>query len=129
MLLNDALGVGGCDVLIPGAFWIDHRDRAGGADAEAGALAAKARAVRAGNVQGLHALFQILPRRLTNACINTIRADADKQMAGELANAECLCDQRRGDLIGVGHIRNECSGFIDVISTDKASGYAETTAS
>ncbi len=105
MFLNDPLGIFRGDVLVPGAFGIDHRDRAGGADAEALAFGAEERPILPRDVQLLHSLLsEILPRALLAGFGgDTIRADADKQMARQLADAEGFGNLGGGDLIGVCH--------------------------
>jgi len=61
MFLDDSLGVLGRYILIPRAFWINHRNRPSRADPQTTTLGAIARAIGAGNIQLLHPLFDIFP--------------------------------------------------------------------
>ena len=78
VFLDDAFCVFWGHEPIPRAFRIDDRGRAIGADAEAVALRAIARAVGAGDVEFLHPLFYVLPRRVTEVRLDTIRTHADE---------------------------------------------------
>ena len=62
VLLNDAFGIFGGDVTVPGAFGIDNGDRPVDADAEALGLGAVAGAVGAGEAQLVEAVFEVVPR-------------------------------------------------------------------
>ena len=88
VFLDDAFRVFRGHEAIPRAIRIHDRGRAVGANAEAVALRAVARAVGAGDVQLFHPLFYILPCRVAGLGLYAVGADADEQMPAQLANAE-----------------------------------------
>ena len=74
MFLDDPLGILRRDVLIPRPLRIHHRDRTGGADAQAVAVRAVARAGFTDQVQFLHSPFDVLPGLLTDGRVDAVRA-------------------------------------------------------
>jgi hypothetical protein len=103
VLLDDAFGVGGGDVFVPRAFGVDDGDRAVDADAEAVAFGTKAWSAGSGEVKLLEAVFDVFPGGFADVGIDTIGADAEEEMAGEMADAELAGDFFGGDFVGVAH--------------------------
>jgi hypothetical protein len=103
VFLNDPLGVFGGYLLVPGSFGVDDGDGAAGADAEAVALGSITGAVGAGDVELLHALFDVIPRLLARLGVDAIGAGADKEVAAELAHSKLGSHSGRGQALWVGH--------------------------
>src|SRR5512132_11620 len=87
VLLNDPLGILRRHVAVPRALRIHHRDRPGGADAQALAPGAIAWSVGAGEIQLLQPRLEVFPRRLAGRRIDAIRPDADEQVPAKLPDA------------------------------------------
>src|SRR5262249_15444998 len=88
VLLDDALGVLGRDLLVPRPFGIDERDRPLVADPQAAHPRAVARTVLAGDVQFLHPLLDVVPRLLAIVLVDAVGTETHEEMPGELADAK-----------------------------------------
>ena len=89
VFLDDALGIFRCDVSIPRPLRIHNADRTARADAQALALRAIERTIRAGDVQLLHSPLQVDPRALAGLEVGAIRAQANEEMACQAADTKC----------------------------------------
>lgn len=92
VFLDDAFCILGCHGPVPCAFRIHDADRAVGADAQALALRAVARPIGTGDVEILHAPFEVLPCGVAGLEIDAIRTEAHEEVPLQLADAE----RRRG---------------------------------
>jgi len=88
MLLDVALGVFRRDVSIPGAFRINHGDGTARAAPETRYLGPIRRALGASEVQLFHPALDVVPGGLALFERRAVPADADEQVAPELADAE-----------------------------------------
>ena len=84
VLLDDALDVLGRDVPVPSPLRIHDADRARGADAQALAFRPVERTVRAGQVQLLQALLQVVPGLVPLVGVDAVGTDADEQVPRQL---------------------------------------------
>ena len=98
MLLDDALGVRRRDFPVPRAFRIHHADGAGGADAQAVALRAVERTIRASQVQLFQPLLQVRPGLLTLVPIDAVRSEADEEVSRQFPYTK-RCGRLRRRLI------------------------------
>ena len=103
VFLDDAFGVGGGDIFVPGAFGIDDRDGSVDADAKAVAFGAIGGAIGAGDIELLRAFLDIVPCLLARSRVDAIGADADEKMAREFADSEFRGDCWCGDFVGIAH--------------------------
>src|SRR5437016_3127645 len=105
MLLDDAFGVGGGYVLVPGSLRVDEGDGAGDADAEAVALGAVGGAVGTGEVELFHALLDVVPGLFADVGSAAVGAGAEEEVAAEFSDAEIRGHGLGREVLGVGHCR------------------------
>src|SRR5688572_2243445 len=103
MLLNDPLGVLRRDVAVPRPLRIHDADGTGRTDPQAVALRAEDRPFRAGKVQLLQPLLEVVPRVLADVGADAVRPDADEQVSRQLADAELRRHHVRRQMLRIGH--------------------------